>query len=61
MARLMYGLLTTTPYRIPSNPGPVAIYYPSPVAIVDAQVLCSRKNPKRKMMTYKQSSPRWLR
>jgi hypothetical protein len=37
MARPMYGLLTTTPFRIPSNPGSVAIYYPPPVAIVDAQ------------------------
>jgi hypothetical protein len=33
----MYGLLPTTPFRIPSNPDPVAIYYPPPVAIVDAQ------------------------
>jgi hypothetical protein len=33
----MYGLLTITPFRIPSKPGPVAIYYPPPVAIVDAQ------------------------
>ena len=37
MARPMYGLLTTTPFRIPSNPGPVAIYYPPPDAILDAQ------------------------
>jgi hypothetical protein len=28
MARPMYGLLPTTPFRIPSNPDPVAIYYP---------------------------------
>jgi len=33
----MYGLLTTTPLRLPSDPGPMAIYYPPPVEIVDAQ------------------------
>ena len=37
MARPMYGLLTTTPFRLPSDPGPMAIYYPPPVEIVDAQ------------------------
>ena len=37
MARPMYGLLTTTPFRSPNDPGPVAIYYPPPVEIIDAQ------------------------
>ena len=37
MARPMYSLLTTTPFRLPTDPGPLAIYYPPPVAIVDAQ------------------------
>ena len=37
MARPMYGLLTMTPFRLPSDPGPMAIYYPPPVEIVDAQ------------------------
>ena len=37
MARPMYGLLTTTPFRIPTDPGPVAIYYPPPIEIVDTQ------------------------
>ena len=31
----MYGLLTTTLFRIPNDPGPVAIYNPPPVAIVN--------------------------
>jgi hypothetical protein len=33
----MYGLLTTTPFRIPIDPGPVAMYYPPPIEIVDAR------------------------
>ena len=33
----MYGLLTTSPFRIPMDPGPLAIYYPPRVAIVDTQ------------------------
>jgi hypothetical protein len=33
----MYGLLTTSPFRIPMDLGPLAIYYPPPVAIVNAQ------------------------
>ena len=33
----MYSLLTTTPFRLPTDPGPLAIYYPPPVEIVDAQ------------------------
>ena len=37
MARPMYSLLVTTPFRIPIDPGPVGIYYPAPVEIVDAQ------------------------
>jgi len=37
MARPMYSLLTTTPFRILSDPGPVAICYPPPVEIVNAQ------------------------
>jgi hypothetical protein len=37
MARPMYGLLATTPFQIPIDPGSVAIYYPPPVAIIDAQ------------------------
>ncbi len=36
MSRAMYGLLTTLPLRLPINPGPLAIYYPPPVPIVDA-------------------------
>jgi hypothetical protein len=35
MARPMYALLTTTPFRVPIDPGPIAIYYPPPVAILD--------------------------
>ncbi len=31
----MYALLTPTPFRIPGDPGPLAIYYPTPTAIVD--------------------------
>ncbi len=37
MSRAMYGLLTTTLFRLPTDPGPKAIYYPLPVSIVDAQ------------------------
>ena len=37
MARSMYSLLTTSPFLLPSVPGPMAIYYPPPVEIVDAQ------------------------
>ncbi len=37
MSRAMYGLLTTSPFQIPSNPGLLAIYYPPRVTIVDAQ------------------------
>jgi len=37
MARSMYSLLTTSPFRLPSNPGPMAIYYPHPVEIADTE------------------------
>jgi hypothetical protein len=37
MARPMYSLLTTTPFRLPTDPGPLAVYYPPPVKIVDKQ------------------------
>jgi len=33
----MYSLLTTSLFRLPSDPGPMAILYPTPVEIVDAQ------------------------
>ncbi len=48
MARPMNGLLTTTPFRLPSDPGPMAIYYPPPVEIFDAQgdpILGVARNP----------------
>jgi hypothetical protein len=35
MARVMYALLTPTPFRISGDPGPLAIYYPMPTGIVD--------------------------
>ncbi len=35
MARAMYALLTPTPFQILGNLGPLAIYYPTPTAIVD--------------------------
>jgi len=38
MSRAMYGLLTTTPFWLPMNPGPLAIYYPTKIPIVDTQV-----------------------
>ena len=34
----MYGLLTTTPFWLPMNPGPLAIYYSTKIPIVDTQV-----------------------
>jgi hypothetical protein len=37
MARPMYGLLMTTPFQLPNDPGPLAVYYPPPVQIVDTQ------------------------
>ena len=33
----MYGLLTTSPFRIPTDPGLLAVYYPPCVAVIDAQ------------------------
>ena len=33
----MYGLLTTTPFRLPLDPGPLAIYYPPKIPIVNMQ------------------------
>ena len=33
----MYGLLTTSPFRIPTDPGPLVISYPTWIPIVDAQ------------------------
>jgi hypothetical protein len=35
MARAMYALLTPTPFQILGDPGPLAIYYPTPTAIID--------------------------
>jgi len=37
MSRAMYGLLTTTPFWLPTDLGPLAIYYPPKIPIVDAQ------------------------
>jgi hypothetical protein len=37
MARSMYSLLTPSPFRLPTDPEPMAVYYPPPVEIVDAQ------------------------
>ena len=37
MSRAMYGLLTTTPFWLPTDPEPLAIYYPAKIPIVDAQ------------------------
>ncbi len=48
MARSMYSLLTLSPFRLPTDPGPMAVYYPPPVEIVDAQgnpVLDATGNP----------------
>ena len=33
----MYGLITTSPFRIPTDPGPLAIYYPARILIVKTQ------------------------
>ncbi len=35
MSRDVYALLTPTPFRIPSDPGPLAIYY-TPTAVLDS-------------------------
>jgi hypothetical protein len=48
MAWPMYALLTTTPFRVPNDPGTVTIYYPPPVAILDVDgnpVLDANGNP----------------
>ena len=48
MSREMYGLLTTIPFRLPLDPGPIAIYYPPKIPIVYVQgdpVLNSTGNP----------------
>jgi hypothetical protein len=37
MARPMYALLTTSPFRLPTDPGPLAIYYPPPTQIINNQ------------------------
>ncbi len=37
MARSMYSLLTLSPFRLPTDLGPMAVYYPPPVEIVNAQ------------------------
>ncbi len=37
MATPMYALLTTSPFRLPTDPGPLAIYYPPPTQIVNNQ------------------------
>jgi hypothetical protein len=31
----MYALMMTTPFRVPNDPGPLVIYYPSPIEILD--------------------------
>ncbi len=44
----MYGLLTTTPFRLPTDPGPLAIYYPPKILIVDIDgdpILDALRNP----------------
>ena len=37
MSRAMYGLLTMTPFWLPTDPGPKAVYYPPQISIVNAQ------------------------
>ncbi len=37
MSWAVYGLLTTTPFRLPMDLGPLAIYYPTKIPIVDTQ------------------------
>ena len=36
MSRPMYQLLSTSPFRLPDDPGPLAIYYGARVPILDA-------------------------
>jgi hypothetical protein len=48
MARPMYALLTTTPFRVQIDPGPAAIYCPPPVALLNIDgnpVLDANGNP----------------
>ena len=48
MAQSIYSLLTPPPFRLPTDPGPMAVYYPPPVEIVDAKgdpVLILAGNP----------------
>ena len=49
MSRAMYSLLTTTPFRLPTNPGDQAVYYGPRVPIVDPvmgnPVLDTASNP----------------
>ena len=35
MSRAVYSLLTTPPFWLPTDPGPLAVYFPPPVQIVD--------------------------
>jgi hypothetical protein len=37
MAQPMYALLTTSPFRLPNDPGPLAIYYLPLTQIIDTQ------------------------
>ena len=37
MSRAMYSLLTPTPFRLPNDPGPQAVYYGPRVPIVDTR------------------------
>jgi hypothetical protein len=48
IVRSMYSLLTPSPFRLSTDPGPMAVYYPPPVEIVDAQgnpILDAAGNP----------------
>ncbi len=36
MSQPMYQLLSTSPFRLPNDPGPLAIYYGARVPILDA-------------------------
>jgi hypothetical protein len=36
MSRPMYQMLSTSPFRLPTNPGPQAVYYGARVPILDA-------------------------
>ncbi len=48
MARFMYSLLTPSPFWVPTDLGPMAVYYPPPVEFVNARgnpVLDAAGNP----------------